>query len=167
MRKMTEKALQEAFAGESMAHMKYLAFSEAATGEGFPNVARLFRAIGFAEQVHATNHARSLGLIGETEGNLEEARAGEDFEVGEMYPTYEAIAQLQGEKGAERVIHYALEAEKIHRGLYEGAKEGLQKGNDLGSEAIYICPICGYTHIGKPPERCPVCNLPGEKFRRF
>ncbi len=167
MRKMTEKALQEAFAGESMAHMKYLAFSEAATGEGFPNVARLFRAIGFAEQVHATNHARVLGMIKETGENLQAGVEGETFEIEEMYPTYGAVAQLQGEKGAERVIHYALEAEKIHKGLYERAKAQVGSGRDIEIQEVYICPICGYTHIGKPPGRCPVCNLPREKFEKF
>ena len=167
MKKMTEKALQEAFAGESMAHMKYLAFSEIAEKEGFPNVARLFRAIAYAEQVHATNHARNLGIIKGTGENLQAGLEGEAFEIEEMYPAYDAVAKLQGEKGAERAIHYALEAEKIHRGLYELAKDQVERGEGIGGQEIYICPVCGYTHMGKPPERCPVCNLPGEKLVKF
>ncbi|MCX7785282.1 MAG: rubrerythrin family protein [candidate division WOR-3 bacterium] len=167
MRKMTEKALSEAFAGESMAHMKYLIFAEIAEKEGFPNVGRLFKAIAFAEFAHARNHARNLGYIKQTEGNLETGIQGENFEVEEMYPSYLATAVLQNEKGAELAINYALAAEKIHSQLYQQAKESVQKGQDLKIEDIYICPICGYTHIGSPPEKCPVCNATKDKFSKF
>ncbi|MCD6461550.1 MAG: rubrerythrin family protein [Thermoplasmata archaeon] len=167
MRKMTEKSLGEAFAGESMAHMKYLAFSEAAEREGKPNVARLFRAIAYAEQVHATNHARNLGYIKDTLENLEAAIGGENFEVTEMYPAYQAIAELQDEKGAQTSIRYAVEAEKIHEALYTEAKEAVKNGGDADIGDIYICPICGYTHVGTPPEKCPICNAPSEKFKKF
>jgi len=98
MRKMTEKNLADSFAGESMAHMKYLIYSEVAEKEGFPNVARLFKAIAYAEQVHATNHARNLGYIKGTSENLQAGIEGETFEVEEMYPAYKAVAELQGEK---------------------------------------------------------------------
>ena len=108
MKEMTKKSLSEAFAGESMAHMKYLAFSEIAEKEGYKEVARLFKAISYAEQVHATNHARNLGYINSTAENLGTGISGENFEVNEMYPAYDAIAKLQGEKGAEKSIHYLL-----------------------------------------------------------
>ncbi|MEO0275485.1 MAG: rubrerythrin family protein, partial [candidate division WOR-3 bacterium] len=111
MKKMTEKALNEAFAGESMAHMKYLIFSEIAEKEGFKNIARLFKAIAYAEQVHATNHARELGIIKNTIENLETGIQGETYEIEEMYPAFDAIAKLQNEKGAQRAIHFAIEAE--------------------------------------------------------
>jgi len=110
MKKMTEKFLNEAFAGESMAHMKYQIFSEIAEKEGFSNIARLFKAISYAEQVHATNHFRNLGNIGKTSENLQSGIDGETFEVEEMYPVYNNTAKLQGEKGAEISTHYALEA---------------------------------------------------------
>ncbi len=167
MKKMTERALHDSFAGESMAHMKYLAFSEIAEREGFPNVARLFRAIAYAEQVHATNHARNLGIIGKTADNLQTAIDGETFEVEEMYPAYKAIAQLQEEKGAERSMNFALEAEKIHAELYTQAKKEVLEGKDIEVGDIYICPVCGYTHIGEPPEKCPVCGVPSSKFKKF
>lgn len=167
MKKMTEKSLNEAFAGESMAHMKYLAFSEIAESEGFKNVARLFKAIAYAEQVHATNHAKNLGLLKETKDNLEAAIEGETFEVDEMYPAYDAIAKLQDEKGAQQSIHYAVEAEKIHASLYQMAKEAVISGKDAEISDIYICPVCGYTHTGEPPERCPVCGATKDKFRKF
>lgn len=95
MKKMTEKSLNEAFTGESMAHMKYLIFSQIAEEEGYPNIARLFKAIGYAEQVHATNHARNLGILHSTKDNLQASiEDGETFEVEEMYPAYDAIAKL-------------------------------------------------------------------------
>lgn len=167
MKKMTEKALAEAFAGESMANVKYNIFSNVAEKEGLPNVARLFRAIAYAEQVHATNHAQNLGYIKKTVDNLQTAIDGETFEVDEMYPAYDAVATLQDEKGAERSILYAREAEKIHANFYQDAKNSVAKGKDIKIGSVYICPVCGYTHIGDPPDNCPVCNVKKDKFVKF
>jgi len=167
MKKMTEAALKDAFAGESQAHLKYLIFSEVAEKEGFPGIARMFKAISYAEQVHATNHARNLGMIKNTEGNLQSGVDGEMFEVDEMYPAYDAIAKLQHEEGAQRSIHYAIEAEKIHAEFYKKAKADVVKGKDMAVSEIYICPVCGYTHIGEPPANCPVCNVSKDKFKKF
>jgi rubrerythrin len=167
MKKMSEKVLNEAFSGESMAHMKYLAFAEIAEKEGFKNISRLFKAIAYAEQVHATNHAKVLGYIKKTEENLQAAIDGENYEVEEMYPSFDAVVNLQGENEAHRSIHYALEAEKIHSKLYSEAKEKVKYGKDIEIDEIYICPVCGYTHIGKPPAICPVCNISSEKFKKF
>jgi rubrerythrin len=162
MKKMTEKALIDAFAGESMAHMKYMIFSEIAEEEGYKDIARLFRAIAFAEKVHARNHLKSLKMIGKTQQNLEFAINGEKYEVEEMYPAYYAIANLQNEENAKKSIEYALKAEKIHVKLYEKAKKG-----EIEIYEIYICPICGYTHVGTPPEKCPVCKANKKKFKKF
>jgi len=167
MKKMTEKALNEAFAGESMAHMKYLIFSEIAEKKGYRNIARMFKAIAYAEQVHATNHARNLGIIKKTSENLQSGIDGENFEVEEMYPVYKKTAELQGEKGAELSMHYALEAEKIHREMYKDAKKTAERGEDIEIGEVYICPICGYTHIGSPPDKCPICGANKDKFRKF
>jgi rubrerythrin len=167
MREMTKKALSEAFAGESMAHMKYLIFAEIAEKDGFPNIGRLFRATAYAEFAHARNHAKNLGYVKDTEANLETGIAGELFEVDEMYPAYLATAVLQKEKGAELAINYALAAEKIHAEFYKQAKEQVQKNEDMKIDEVYVCPICGYTHIGSSPEKCPVCNAPKDKFKKF
>ncbi|MBN2092837.1 rubrerythrin family protein [candidate division KSB1 bacterium] len=167
MKQMTKNSLGDAFAGESQAHMKYMAFAEIAEKEGFPNVARLFKATSYAEQVHAINHARNLGYLGKTVDNLQTGINGENFEVDEMYPAYDAIAKLQGEKGAEKSIHFAVEAEKIHADYYQQAKAQVEKGKDIGAEDIYICPVCGYTKIGEPPDNCPVCNVAKDKFKKF
>ncbi len=164
---MTEKSLEEAFAGESKAHMKYLIFSDVAEEEGKDNIARLFRAIAYAERVHAGNHFEELGNVGDTVENLQAGIDGENFENTSMYPAYKAIAELEEEYGAETSINYALEAEKIHEGMYEEAKKTAEKDQDMELDEVYICPKCGYTHEGEPPERCPVCGLSSDKFKEF
>ena len=166
-RKMTRKFLEDAFAGESMAHMKYLIFAEQAESEGFPKVAKLFRAIAYAEFVHAKNHFMALGNLGKTPENLQAGIEGETFEVEEMYPVYKNSAGFQGEKDAVRTTHYALEAEKIHAELYKKAKEKAESGEDIKIERVYICPVCGYTTIDDVPDYCPICGTPGEKFVVF
>ena len=167
MHPMTEGNLKAAFAGESQAHIRYLAFADAAEKEGKANTARLFRAIAYAEQVHATNHLRELGGIGNSAANLQEAINGEMFEVEEMYPAYDSVAKLQNESGAVRSIHYALEAEKIHADMYKGAKGKADAGKDVEIGKVYICPICGYTHAGDAPDKCPVCGATQEMFKEF
>jgi len=166
-RKMTRKFLEDAFAGESMAHMKYLIFAEQAEKEGYPNVAKLFRAIAYAEFVHAKNHFVALGKLGKTPENLQEGIDGETYEVDEMYPVFKKVAEFQGEKEALRTTHYALEAEKIHAELYEEAKERVESGKDIEIKKVYICPVCGYTAVDEAPEYCPVCGAPREKFVVF
>jgi len=167
MKSMTKENLETAFAGESQAHIKYLAFSARAEKEGKPNIARLFRAIAHAEQVHAINHLKELGGIGDTAANLEKAISGEEFEVDEMYAAYLAVADTQGEKGAKRSMTYAMEAEKIHADMYADAKLAAEAGQDIEIGKVYICPVCGFTHIGEPPDRCPVCNAKKESFQVF
>lgn len=167
MRKMTQANLKTAFAGESQAHMKYAIFADKAEKEGYPEVARLFRAISYAERVHATNHLRELGGIGNTATNLAAAMGGENYENTEMYPAFDAVAKLQEEKGALRSIHYALEAEKIHEAMYGQAKEAVKAGNDIKAAPVFICPVCGHTAIGEAPDKCPVCGLPKDKYREF
>lgn len=167
MRKMTEENLKEAFAGESQAHMRYLIFAEKAEEEGLPNIARLFRAIAYAEKVHAENHYSTLGMIRESAENLQTAIEGETHEVEEMYPAYSAVAKLQGEKGAQRVMDWALQAEKIHAGMYQKAKQAVESGKDIKIGPIYICKACGYTVEGETPDRCPVCGATKEKFQKF
>jgi rubrerythrin len=167
MKKMTEKNLRDAFAGESQAHMKYLAFAKRAEEENKPNIARLFRAISFAEQVHATGHLKTLGDLGTTVENLQSAIDGENFEVEEMYPAYDAVAKLQAEKEAIRSIHFAIEAEKIHAALYTSAKQAARENRDAAIGDLHICPVCGYTVEGAVPDACPVCGVPKSKFAKF
>lgn len=164
---MTQANLEAAFAGESQAHMKYVIFADKAEREGFPEVARLFRAISYAERVHATNHLRLLGGISDTVSNLETAFSGENYENTEMYPAFDTVATLQEEKGAIRSIHYALEAEKIHEEMYRTAQSSVEAGKDMESAPVYICPVCGHTVIGEAPDKCPVCGALKTKYREF
>ncbi len=167
MRPMTEDNLRQAFSGESQAHMRYLIFADQAEKEGKVNLARLFRAIAYAEQVHATNHYRELGEIKDSPGNLQTCIDGETFEVEEMYPAYKKVAELQGEKGAVRSTNYALEAEKIHAEMYKQAKQEAEEGKDVAIASVYICPVCGYTVEKDAPEKCPICSAPRRMFREF
>lgn len=167
MRKMTKSNLEAAFAGESQAHMKYTIFADKAEREGLPEVARLFRAISYAERVHATTHLRELGGINDTGANLEAAAGGEHYEITEMYPAFDAVAKLQEEKGAIRSIKYALEAEKVHEVMYNDARESVMAGKDIETAPVFVCPVCGHTVFNEAPDKCPICNLPKEKYHEF
>ena len=166
MKETTEKNLIDAFAGESQAHVKYAVFADRAEREGLANVARLFRAASYSEQIHATNHLKALGL-GKTPENLEVALSGETFEITTMYPEYMQAAEEDDEKRALSSMHAANEAEKVHAALYARAKETVAAGADMPVVAIFVCPVCGYTMEGEAPERCPVCNAPSSKFLEF
>jgi rubrerythrin len=167
MRKMSEDNLKNAFAGESQAHMRYVIFAKKAEEEGFSNVARLFRAISYAEQVHATNHFDVLGMRRGSTDNLQAAIDGETYEVNEMYPAFNAVAKLQEEKGAQRTTDWALQAERIHASMYQKAKQAVESSKDLKLGTVYICDNCGYTVEGEAPNRCPVCGATKENFRKF
>ena len=181
MKEMTAGNLRSAYGGESMAHMRYLAWADKAEKEKLPNVARLFRAVSFAEQVHATNHftvmkdvaggfavtaGGGFGL-GSTSENLKGAIEGEVFEIEEMYPAYLKVAELQEEKHAVRSMNWALEAEKTHAEFYHKAKEAVDSGKDADLGAVSVCDTCGYTHTGDPLERCPVCQSLWKRFKVF
>ena len=167
MHEMTKQNLQNAFSGESQAHMKYLIFADTAEKEGKMNVARLFRAIAYAERVHAGNHLKALGGIGTSADNLPVAISGEHFEVEEMYPAYLTEAEQQGEKDAARSVHYALEAEKIHEAMYKEAKAAVGANKDIDLQEVYICPVCGFTVEKDKPDFCPICGVKKEMFKQF
>jgi rubrerythrin len=159
--------LKAAFAGESQANRKYLAFAKKAEEEGFPQVARLFRAVAAAETIHAHNHLKAMDGVKSTAENLQAAITGENYEVESMYPPMLAEAEAEGDKRAARSFRWALEVEKIHEALYRKAAEIQAKGKDTPAVEYYVCPICGYTHEGPLEGKCPVCNTPGEKFERI
>jgi len=157
----TEQNLLEAFAGESQANRKYLAFAKQAAKEGFTQVAKLFRAAAEAETVHAHAHLRALGAIRSTEENLKEAIAGETHEFKTMYPEMIETARQEGNKAAERTFTFANEVEKIHAALYEKALEQMKGLEDVD---YYVCSTCGYTAEKAPPDKCPVCSANARAF---
>lgn len=160
---LTEKDLHEAFAGESQANRKYLAFAKQAEKEGYSQVAKLFRAAAEAETVHAHNHLRALGGINGTAENLQEALEGEIHEFKNMYPEMIEHAQKEGIKAGERTFRYANVVEKVHAGLYRKALDNLE---NLKEADYYVCSVCGYTCEDEAPDKCPVCNTKSSAFFR-
>lgn len=160
----TQDNLQAAFAGESQANRKYLAFAKKAEDDGFPQVAKLFRAAAEAETLHAHAHLRSLDGIKSTLENLKCAVEGERYEYQEMYPEFLETAKAEGNKRAEISFKNALAAEEVHHKLYQQALAAVEAGKDLSGMSIYLCPVCGNLELGELPEKCVICNLPGSKF---
>ena len=160
----TTENLKEAFAGESQANRKYLAFAKKADEEGKPGIARLFRAAAAAETTHAHAHLRVLGGVKGTRDNLQAAIEGEGHEFREMYPKFLAEAKAELNKAAQMSFQFALAVEEIHHDLYQKALETLRQGKDLDAATIHVCPVCGNTVIGEVPDKCQVCGVPKEKF---
>ncbi|HEC37788.1 MAG TPA: rubrerythrin family protein [bacterium] len=163
----SEENLKAAFAGESQANRKYLAFAEKADKEGFSQVAKIFRAAAEAETVHALNHFRALKGIKSTKENIQAAVEGEHYEFTKMYPEFLKDAKAEGDKNAERTFNYANEVEKVHHKLYKSALEAVENGKDLEKREVHICPVCGYTHEGPLPEKCPVCGAVKKVFQKI
>jgi len=161
----TKENLETAFAGESQANRKYLAFARQAEKDGLANVAKLFRATAEAETFHAHGHLRALDAIKSTVENLQAAIDGETYEFTEMYPPMLEQAEAEGHK-AKTMFRFAVEAEKVHAGLYAKALEAVKSGTDLDVE-VYLCPNCGYIEFGKPTEKCPICGVSPDKFAQY
>ncbi len=190
----TVENLKVAFAGESQANRKYLAFARQAEKEGYPQIAKLFRAAAEAETIHAHAHLANMGGVGTTVQNLEAAVAGETYEFTEMYPPMVeqakaeahkarhmlgyasaaekvhaglfAQAESEGHRG-KKLLDLAARAEKVHAGLFKQALEALQAGKDLSKMEVYLCPFCGDVEFGVPPEKCPICGAAGAKFQKI
>lgn len=160
----SEDALKEAFAGESQANRKYLAFAAKADQEGFQQAARLFRAAAEAETIHAHNHLRVLKAIRTTRENITEAEGGETHEFKSMYPAMIEAAKGEQNKEAERSFHFANEVEKVHARLFEQLLARLGHEGEL--YAYWVCPVCGYTAEKEAPETCQVCGAKGRMFRK-
>ena len=165
--------LKAAFAGESQANRKYLAFAKKAEADGFPQVAKLFRAAAEAETVHAHAHLRVLGGVKATAENrysiplrrgLQAAIEGEGFEFQKMYPDCMAEAEKEGNKPALNSLKNAMEVEQVHYNLYSKALKAVQAGKDLAPSRIFVCSVCGYTTEGEPPDKCPVCGAKKDRF---
>ena len=157
----SEKNLWAAFAGESQANRKYLAFAVQAEKEGYKQAAKLFRAAAEAETIHAHSHLKSLGVVGSTLDNLKAAVAGETDEFENMYPEMIATAEAEGNKAARQSFTFANEVEKTHASLYQKAIDSI---NSMADCDYYICKVCGHTHENNAPEKCPVCGANARAF---
>ncbi|MCW4047110.1 MAG: rubrerythrin family protein [Candidatus Bathyarchaeota archaeon] len=160
----TDENLKAAFAGESQANRLYLAFARKAEEEGFTQVAKLFKAAAEAETIHALNHLRITGQIKATADNLSTAVSGETFEFKKMYPEYIDEAKQEGNKQAAWSFDVASKVEQGHAKLYQKAIDALKSKKQLEKVDYYVCSVCGNTVEGTPPDKCPICGAPKEKF---
>ncbi len=163
----TVEDLQAAFAGESQANRRYLAFAKKADAEGLPQVAKLFRAAAAAETVHALNHFRAMDGVATTNDNLKTAIAGENYEWVTMYPAFIKDAESESMKRALDSFKKAWEVEKIHEELYRKALAAVEAKQPQAEVDYYVCPICGYTHEGPLEGSCPICHTSGSRFERI
>lgn len=163
----TRHNLEEAFAGESQANRKYLAFAKKAEKGGYPNVAKLFRAAAESETMHALKHLQVMGGIKDTEENLKVAIEGETYEKTSMYPQFIDEANDEGETAAKVSFEHANEAEKVHAKLYEQALEAVEGGEDIPDTDYFVCEVCGFTVENEAPGKCPVCGAKKEKFKKI
>jgi rubrerythrin len=162
----TENNLMEAFSGESKANRRYLFYAEKAEKEGYPGVARLFRAAAEAETVHARNHFNAMDAIGSTKDNLVAASMGEHMEFTGMYPLFIEIANEERNERAGRTFDLANKVEKIHYGYFEAALKTIKEGKKPEDVTYCVCQVCGDTVMGEVPDKCPVCGAAGSRFKK-
>ena len=165
MSNQSVKNLKEAFAGESQANRRYLAFAIKAEEDGYPNIARLFRVAAESETIHAINHLKAMDGIKSTLENAMEAWQGEKDEFTDMYPMFMDQAKRDQNNDALKSFFWANEAEKVHGEYYEKAVKALEGGSDMELGDVYVCDVCGFTVEGSPPEKCPTCGKGKEYFK--
>ena len=162
----TDDNLQEAFAGESQANRRYLFFASKADTEGYPQIARLFRAAAEAETVHARNHFSAMDGVGSTKANLNAGVIGEHQEFTGMYPRFIEQARVDQYRRAEVTFDWANKVEEIHHDLFQEALKALDSGEKMKDEPVFVCQGCGNTVEGEAPEVCPICGAPKSAFKR-
>lgn len=170
--------LQAAFKGETTASAKYAAYSKKAEEDGYHEIALLFKAASVSESVHARNHQAVLEeaaqkvpeikpefTVKSTRENLEDAIAGESYEVSTMYPEFIKNAGVAGNQLALISLNYAYKTEQKHKVFYEKALAGLDANNANSLPAVYyVCPTCGNTYESTSPKRCGISMTGSERF---
>lgn len=160
----TQENLKAAFAGESQANRKYLAFAEVAEKEGRNNLAKLFRAVAEGETIHALKHLSVLEAVKSSAENLRDAIAGETYEIETMYPEFIGLATEENEKVAEKSFFRANEVEKTHQKKFNDALAEIESGKDITQQKYFVCQVCGQLELDEAPEHCPICNAPASSF---
>lgn len=163
----TIENLLTAFAGESQANRKYLAFAKKADKEGFKNLARLFTAIAEAETSHALKHLETAGKVGSTLENVNTAVEGENYEVTQMYPDFIETAKAEGQKKALKSFEYAIEAEKVHHKALQELKALVEQGKDMEDKEVLMCPVCGWVGTEPAPDKCPICGASSKVYKSY
>ena len=160
----TDENLKSAFAGESQANRRYLAFAKKAEEEGFTQASKLFKAAAEAETIHALNHVRISGEVKSTMDNLKAAVSGETHEFKKMYPEFISVAKEENNRQAAWSFEVANKVEQIHAGLFQKAIDAMKAKNEMAEIDYYVCSVCGNTVEGSAPDRCPICGAPKDKF---
>ena len=160
----TDENLKAAFAGESKANRLYLAFAKKAEEEGYTQAAKLFKAAAEAETIHALNHVQITGQVKSTLDNLGTAVSGETYEFTKMYPGFLATAKEEDNKQASWSFDVANKVEQVHAKLFQKAIDAMKNNKELEKVDYYVCNVCGNTVVTSPPEKCPVCASPKEKY---
>jgi rubrerythrin len=163
----TENNLREAFSGESQANRRYTFFAEKAEKEGYPQVAKLFRAVAEAETIHARNHLNAMDAIGSSKDNVMAASMGEHQEFTAMYPHFIDTAKHEMNDRAERTFDWANKVEKIHYSYFEATLKAMKAGQKPEDETYYVCQVCGNTVKGAAPDKCPICGSPAKVFKKM
>lgn len=160
----TKDDLTDAFAGESQANRKYLAFAKQADSEGFPQAAKLFRAAAESETVHAHRHLKFIGGVGDTMANLKGAIDGENYEFKTMYPSFIGDATAEGDEQVATYLKFVAKVEEEHSALYQNTLANLE---GLEETAYFVCSYCGHVHSNEAPEKCPICGAPKSQFKEI
>ncbi len=163
----TENNIVAAFKGESAANRRYTLFAEKADKEGYPQIAKLFRAVAEAENVHARNHLNVIDVIGKTKDNLFGASLGEREEFTMMYPIFIETAIKEKNDRAEQSFDWANKVEKIHYGYFDKAFKDMKEGKKPEDATYYICQVCGNTVKGEAPDKCPICGAAAKAFKKI
>jgi rubrerythrin len=158
----TWQNLRDAFIGESQAHFRDLAFARKADQEELPQIAKLFRAIAAAEEVHAYNSLRFLGLVQDTQQNIDAAFQRENLAETKMYPKFIADANEEDAPAVALSFSQARDVDGVHGKLYQKAAQHLTVNAET---TYYVCQVCGYVSDGLLPDQCPICGAPKEKFK--
>ena len=164
MGEKTRDNLYTAFVGEAKAHHRLLAFARKADEEGYPQIAKLFRAIAAAEGVHAERHLQLLGeaVVKSTDDNLQSSFRRETT-VNEMYyPQFIREAEEEKERAAALTFSQARDVEEGHAALYKHALSAMLRDE---TQDYTVCQVCGYVAEWEAPDQCPICNAKREKFR--
>ncbi len=173
--------MQEAYKGETTASAKYAAYSKKAEAEGFHEIALLFSAASASELTHANNHRAVLEESGQsipsikpdfvvrtTKENLEDALAGETYEITTMYPQFISNANTVGNQLSLVSLNYAYKTEQKHKPLYEKALVALANNTVKSMPSVYyVCPTCGNTYENNAPKKCGISMTSSEKFIRI
>ncbi len=157
----TEKNLEAAFAGESMARNKYTAFANVAKNEGYEQIADLFLKTAENERSHALMWFKELNGIGDTAQNLLHAAEGENYEWTDMYDGFAKTAEREGFPELAARFRYVAEVEKHHEERYRALLKNVETAAVFAKSEVKIweCRNCGHLAIGmNAPEVCPACD---------